>query len=234
MPHHRFFIHEDLEKGKNISLPPEEIRHLQVMRCKTSDVVEIINGKNILAKAEITQLHKDKAILCITDISLSSPPSFSIHLYQALTQSHRLETIIEKATELGVNKFILFPSLHAERNLSSIKELRLQKIIISALKQCGRLDLPEITFYKSLYDIKKLEGSSYFGDIRDTAPSFASHFTKKPLQNIFIGPEKGFAEEEVFYLENTLHATGIHLHSNILRAETAAICSLAQIWLSQQ
>jgi 16S rRNA (uracil1498-N3)-methyltransferase len=129
----------------------------------------------------------------------------------------KLELVIEKCTELGADRFFLYGAQFSEKgDLSEHQLERLQHIAISAMKQCGRLDLPPIHLLKFEALFKENE-PLYFGDTRE-APS--AEKCKGPL--LFItGPERGFSKRELELLD--LKGKGVRLHKNILRAETAPI-----------
>jgi len=231
MPHNRFFIDAAFEKGKTVTFPPEEKHHLTVMRCKVHDQVELINGRNQLAMATILSLTTDSADLKIDEITTLKAPTVSVNLYQAFCHFNRLDSILEKCVELGVTSFYLYHSSLSEVKIPANRDKRLKKVITSAMKQCGRLDLPKLHLLKEMQEITPLEGISFFGDIREKTDYLTKHFSQDKTYNIFIGPEKGFTEKEIDLLEKKYKAQGIHLHENILRTDTAAICFLSQIQL---
>ncbi|NGX46210.1 MAG: hypothetical protein K940chlam2_01396, partial [Chlamydiae bacterium] len=106
----------------------------------------------------------------------------------------------------------------------------LKAITISAIKQCGRLDLPEILVKPTLSKWEELSHPAYFGDISPEAPTLQKTWQKSDSCYFFIGPESGFSPDEITHLRR-LHAHGVTLHHNILRAETASIVALSQCFL---
>ena len=231
MPQNRFFIDAPFEKGKTVTFPPSEKHHLTVMRCKINDQVELINGRNQLARATILSLTTDSAELEINDIHTAEAPNVTVNLYQAFCHYNRLDTILEKCVELGASGFYLFSSSLSEIKIPANRDHRLKKVITSAMKQCGRLDLPKLHLLKKMDAIEKPKGLTFFGDIRENSEYLTKAFSKNNSYNIFIGPEKGFTAKEIQFLENSFEAKGIHLHPNILRTDTAAICFLSQLQL---
>jgi len=230
MPQKRFFIDITFEKGKKVTFPDEERHHLSVMRCKINDKIEMINGRNQLAKATIVSLSAKSASLVINEIFTNKAPTISINLYQSFCHFNRLDTILEKSVELGATNLYLFPSDLSEIKIPSNRKNRLKKVIISAMKQCGRLDFLNLNFLKDMKSIE-LTGTSFFGDIKKSSDYLTKHFSPDKNFNIFIGPEKGFSDRETDILENKFDAKGIHLNPNILRTDTAAICFLSQLQL---
>ena len=135
----------------------------------------------------------------------------------------KMDLILEKGTELGISEFIFFFSKNSSiKKISKNKVERMKNITISAIKQCKRLDLPNISIVKDIKKVK-LQKNSFFGDIRNNA-TFLLDILEKPIKNsilFFIGPEKGFSKEEMSFLEK--QAKGVSLSNNTLRSETAAI-----------
>lgn len=218
MPHDRFYIDAPL-KG-TLSLEGDEFRHLsRVMRKREGDEIELVNGKNALALARIDSLHKAYAELSILKTEERDPALPPLILVQALPKLSNLELIIQKGTELGVSTFYLFPStLSEKKELSDNQKKRLHHILIGAMKQCGRLDLPEIK-----WGLPKLEGNVYYGDLSEKAPSLASIGVLPAT--LIVGPEKGFTEEEIEKFAEK--GKGASLGPYILRTETAALAGLA-------
>jgi len=225
MAENRFFLDAHFLKGSDHLLIGEEHHHLsKVMRNEVGDTVELVNGKNQLAIAKITRLEKRETHLHLENVT-EKKPSTSLILAQGLTRPKNLDLIIEKGTELGATAFYLFPAERSEKKeLSDNQKIRLKTLSISAMKQCGRLDLPTIELMPPLKEWEPLKGRLLFGDLSPNAPPL----TSSPEEaTIFIGPEKGLSPSEIDLLQNTLNAKGIRLSRNILRAETAAICSLS-------
>lgn len=219
------FFSESLEK-KRITIKGEEFFHIfKVMRCKTGEVIELINGKNIFSLAKIISIGKNSLEVEIIKKE-EKPPPFKISLLQAIISPKKMDFIIEKATELGVTNFIFFPSKYSlHRTVSKDRLKRFLSITIAAIKQCDRYDLPSISYKKNLKAVLDTITSKniLFGDIREDS-KFIKKVKKDP--HIFIGPEKGFSKDEVSLLEKN-GAEGIRINKNTLRAETAAISSIS-------
>lgn len=213
MPHDRFYIDAPLEG--NVVLDGEEFLHLsRVMRKKEGDRIELVNGKNILAQGSIEEISKREARVAVSHQEEKTPLLPSLKLIQALPKMAHLELIIQKGTELGVSHFYLYPSAYSEKKeLSNNQTRRLKTILIGAMKQCGRLDLPVLE-----WGFPSLEGDVYFGDVAPDAPSLTGASLPATL---IIGPEKGFTHEEIETLRT--QGKGVRLSPYILRAETAAI-----------
>ncbi|MES2199950.1 MAG: RsmE family RNA methyltransferase [Chlamydiota bacterium] len=233
MPVERFYLEGELNQGDDVSLKNEEFHHLaHVIRVKEGEVIELVNGKGSLATAKIKKITRHLAEVTILSSEQAPPLSYELILAQAIPRQPRLEYILEKSVELGVTKIWLFPGELSEKKILAPSHLeRAHHIITSAMKQCGRLFAPELVLAPSLFswDPKSLPKASFFGDTHPDARSFLNCLTaEKPSSLcVVIGPEKGFNPKETTWMKNTLHIQGVHLHPNILRTDTAAICSLS-------
>ncbi|EDV27354.1 Ribosomal RNA small subunit methyltransferase E [Trichoplax sp. H2] len=232
MPCYRFYLNSNLVKNGRVALQGDQLHHMKnVMRLRVGETVEIINGRNQLAQARIdayqgNQIAHVNIDQVLTQLVLDKP---RINLIQPLIRSKGLDLVIEKCTELGVSHFYLYASELGEiSQFSSARCKKLTEIAISAIKQCGRLDLPTLTFADRLHNLK-LQSNVHpicFGDTRhlDNAQvGFTPQSTLAQCKTVCIGPEKGFSDKEINYLENQLGATGIKISPFILRSETASI-----------
>lgn len=231
MPAHRFFLDTPLT-GAVETLEGEEFHHLKnVMRARTGHTIEIVNGKGVLARGRVVEIKRESAAIEITQRKSEPPPAMQLILAQALIRPVLLDWVIEKGTELGVAQFWLFPGdLSEKKELTYNQHKRLQTLIASALKQCGRLYLPTLEVRPPLSQWDRPEETILFGSLAPEAVPLRSTY-RSPIIMV-IGPEKGLSPEESTVLEKNLHAKPVSLHRNILRAETAAICALSL--LSQQ
>jgi 16S rRNA (uracil1498-N3)-methyltransferase len=230
MPHNRFYIDALLHTNAQLFMEGEEAHHLmRVMRKQEGEVIELVNGRNQLAQATILTIEKRGIRLKLVQVEEERPPSRAVIMCQAIPRTNRLDLIVEKGTELGMTALWLFPGERSEKNrLSETQLKRLGHIAIAAMKQCGRLDLPEIILKPPLSQWKSLELPSYFGDISSQAQPFLSMYQKEEGVLFFIGPESGFTEKEEQHL-SYLGAKGVNLHANILRTDTAPLVALSLI-----
>jgi 16S rRNA (uracil1498-N3)-methyltransferase len=229
MPYDRFYIDAPLKKEDTVLLAETELHHLAVSRARVGQSVELINGKGRLANATLLTLDKREARLKVDSAHEESHPSKQIILAQGLPRMNHLEWIVEKGTELGVSQFWFFPGHLSEKDsLSSNQQTRLQHLLLSAVKQCGRLHLPEIVMNPSLETWEPLTGTVLFADPSEEVPFLwqAPIATLSPII-LFIGPESGFAPREAVHLVEVLKATKVRLHTNTLRTETASLAGLS-------
>ncbi|MCI0382456.1 MAG: 16S rRNA (uracil(1498)-N(3))-methyltransferase [Chlamydiae bacterium] len=227
MPENRYYLNLPLLPGEKVLIKELEFHHLKVLRKKRGDPVELINGKGILAKGSILALEKSHAQVVVESVHRENPFSPKFILAQAIPKWNRLEPIIEKGTELGCFAFWLFPSENSEKKtITSTQLQRMEHLSISAMKQCGRLYLPEIKLMPTLEKWPKLEGRVFFGDLSPQSIPWKEKGAGSPLF-FFIGPESGFSASERASLLTHLLATPISLHPHTLRVDTAAIVAMA-------
>lgn len=240
MPSERYFLETSFKVNEHQELKGSEFHHLaHVMRARKGDVVELVNGQGALAQATVEDLKKDKGLLKIEQVDHEPAPPCRLILAQALPKSNRLDLILEKGTELGVDSFWLFPGQHSVQKECYPSQIERARIVtIAAMKQCGRLYLPSICFKPSIEKWENLSNmTSFFGDLDPNAPLFETAWKKLASPSFpivfIIGPEGGLSQQEEQSLRDQ-GATGVKLHANILRTETASIMALSLLshWLT--
>ena len=227
MPHERFFLNALFEPHASFNLTESEFHHLvNVSRCRTQDTIELVNGKGQLGVAIIDKIEKKQALVIVDSLFEEPPVKQKIILAQAYPRAGRLDTILEKTTELGVTDIWLFSGEKSERKEASSS--RIESILISAMKQSGRLYLPNIHQAPLIQQWKTLPCTTYFGDFAEGLPSLRELDVGKEDVMIVIGPESGLTEKEVTALKS-LGAKGVSLSKNILRTDTAAIIAVGYL-----
>lgn len=233
MPVNRFFIDKDLQEDSHVIIEGDEFHHLRdATRTKAGEAVELINGRGSLAEGVVTDLKKASATIQVNSCHFQDREKGEVILVQAVPRMNRLDTIIEKATELGATAIRLFMGDRSERKeLSESTFQRVQKIAIAATKQCGRLYLPEISAFGSLEESVDEDSSLFFGDVNPSAPLFIEEWNRlSPIRKsaFVIGPESGLSDEEEAFLKSK-KAAGVKLADNILRTDTAPILAIGLI-----
>lgn len=223
MPENRFYAPIKLKNGDIIEVGQDEHSHLQVMRKKIGDPIELVNGKNQLAQGVIQSMGKKNTLAQILAVETSPPPPRQLILAQPFLRPKNLDLVIEKGTELGATAFWLFPSDKSDKkSLTPTQVLRLKNLTIAAMKQCGRLDLPPIQLYPSINElVTKPSASCFVADPQSRVP----YVPTKTDTILIVGPESGFSAREIYFLNS--FATAVCIHNNILRAETASLCFLS-------
>lgn len=202
------------------------------MRLSQGDSVRIFNSERGEWQATISKCHKRTVEL--TADSLLRPPVETRDLWLLFAPIKRtpLEWLLEKATELGATR--LMPILTDHTQVRSLNSERLEAIVIEAAEQCERLDVPQLLAPMHLSQLLASWNATrrlLVALEREDAPPLTKIASKGCA--IFIGPEGGFSDAEKQLLSRQDFVQPFTLGQNILRAETAALSSLA-IWQSTQ
>ncbi|MBI5700413.1 16S rRNA (uracil(1498)-N(3))-methyltransferase [Candidatus Saganbacteria bacterium] len=241
---HRFFVGSDQISNNIITISGSDVNHIKnVLRMKLGDQIEVFDSKENSYLAEITLFSPNNQRLNAAVIKkLNRPDTTSgqepnITLAQCLPKAKKMDLIVQKATELGVNS--IFP-VTSERSVPKIEEKsdkkisHWQKIAKEASEQSGRSRIPKIEPLTSFSDLVKT-GKNY--DLAlipwegEKTNRLKDIVTKKHSGKILvvIGPEGGFSKEEISIaqLEGLI---SISLGKRILRTETAGIVLLSQLF----
>lgn len=226
MPVERFYTPLSIKEGDTIEITEQEFHHLaHVIKMKKGEHAEIVNGRGVLGKGVLTNVGRRSAALEISSTKKESSKETQTILVQALPRKNRLDNIIEKVTELGIDAIWLFPGEESERQeFSPAMEKRLSLVCIGAMKQSGRLYLPEVRFLPLLKEWKIFPDHAFYGDVNPEAPLFLEQMNPSHSLYFFVGPERGFSNEEEKLLKEA-GVIGVTLHRNILRTDTAAIAA---------
>ncbi len=232
MPAERYYADVPLDENEVVRIEGDEAHHLiKVMRGRPGDMLELVNGKGVLALATVLSVGKSGVDLKVLERVAEAPKPTPIIIAQALPKLNRIDVIVEKGTELGMTALYFFPGELSEKSeISALQEKRFKNLAISAMKQCGCLYLPEIEIRPRLKEWKTIPHTGFYGDVDPKAPHFLKALQEGKSSGIifFVGPEKGFSVSETHHLKN-LNVKGVNLHPNILRTDTASLCVLSQL-----
>ncbi len=218
----------------HVELDGTEAHHLtKVLRGKIGDKIELFNGKGLSADAEVVEVKKRTAMLKLISASrLTSKTQPEIVVAVASPKGDRLRWMIEKMTELGVDRFIPLKTTRSVVDPSESKLEKLEQTVIGACKQCRRDWLLEIDDTCPLGQLSsRLNTNSawvVWGDA--DGPSWSTVTRPHPQTQqlvAIVGPEGGFTEQEKVELRESSFSP-ISSSRNVLRIETAAI-SLATL-----
>ena len=214
MPSNRYYLPVDFLPHARVCLEKEELHHLAgVARAKKGERVELINGRHQLATATVVQLRQSKVDLQIETIATKSPAVRPLTLIQAILPLPKLKLITQKTTELGVSQLVFFPAARSVKGtLTPSYAKRLLQTAIAAIKQCGRLDLPQITCVHSLAALPQQKCPLFFGDVRQGALPLLKTAGASPERAIVIGPESGLSPKELDLLQIAHSAIGVQIH----------------------
>jgi len=217
---------------QTLILGGEQFNYLhKVLRLQVNNQFEIISGLPEIKTYQINKIAKDSLEAVFEKAYLqNNEPELKITIAQAMPKGEKLEYILQKCTELGAHRFILFESSKSPVKLTKLdnKLGRWDKIVESAVCQSRRNHKPTINTYNSLQGFLEKNKLPVF---------FAEPGSSKELQALqttgeivfVIGPESGFAESELLLLKK--YGEAVSLGKRILRTETAAIAVCAKLLL---
>ena len=238
----RFFVKSEQIAQNKINIIGEDVKHIKnVLRKQNGDNLEICNqktGKTYIC--EISEIREQEIINKIIEEIKSSEDRIKVDIYQGLPKADKMELIIQKSIELGVNAIIPVEMKRCVVKLDSKSESkkieRWQKIAESAAKQSGRNTIPEIRHMIKVEEIIKLKNQ--YDSIIVCYENEKENYIKNELLKlkskqeariaIVIGPEGGLEEKDVEYLKQN-GAVVVTLGNRILRTETVALNLLSII-----
>ena len=232
----RLYVAPDLSIGADVPATEGQAHYLlHVMRRRSGDTVVLFNGRDGAWAATVEPRGKRNAAFLVTSQLRPQSASPDVTLFFAPIKAARLETLIEKATELGVTA--LMPVITQHTIVNRVNIARLTAIAIEAAEQCERLTVPQIAEAATLETIAAwqrahpdvpvfvLDEAAARGGGGATPLPIALSRSKGPAAFV-VGPEGGFSADERARL-GALATTGVTLGPRILRAETAGIAVLA-------
>jgi 16S rRNA (uracil1498-N3)-methyltransferase len=228
----RLFAPVDLPLGGEIRLPERVARHLSVLRLRGGDAITLFNGRGGEFTAELTRASARDAIarvLSKQDSERESP--LSITLAQCVSAGDRMDTTVQKATELGVSNIVPIAS---ERSVVKLSGDRADKrvahwrnVVIAACEQCGRNRVPEVA---RITDIGAFLDALGIGGLRLLlAPGADLSLKQLPRPEkamLLVGPEGGLTAQERGQAERA-GFVAVRFGPRVLRTETAPLAAIA-------
>lgn len=241
---HKFFTPRELINENEARIIGDDVKHImKVLRLTNGEEVVINNCEGIEYLATIESVSKQEVILSIIEkLENNNESEIKIVLFQGLPKSQKMDLIVQKGTELGINEFVPVITARVDVKLKGeFKKLdRLNRISLEAAKQSKRSLVPKVVepieFENVLNEIDKLdlmivpyENAEGFGvkklveDLRKN-----NSIDKIKTVGILVGPEGGFEEEEIVKLKDK-GAYIVTLGKRILRTETAGFVATSLI-----
>ena len=228
----RLHVTSSLSVGGAVAPTLDQSRYLtQVMRLKAGDDLLVFNGRDGEWRASIAEVLKKGVILRAEEQVRPQTYGADLELIVAVVKKARVETIVEKAAELGARRVRLV--LTKRTNADRIRLDRLDAIAEEAAEQTGRMDVPAVddpVKLDALLDSWQAGRRLMFCDETGGAPAIAAlGAAGAGPWSILIGPEGGFSPEERERLRALPFTTAVSLGPRILRADTAAIAAMT-LW----
>ena len=223
----RIFYPEKLSINLETNLDKSQSYYLlKVMRIKRGDTISVFN-KSGEWKSIITETIKSIVYFKVTEQLRQKEIEQEMWLAFSPIKSNYFNFMIQKATELGVTKFL--PIISERTIVRKINNERLDKIIIESCEQSNRINVPSIEKSQSLEKFlsHNLDINLIFGDL-NTKNKKIKFYNSKP-NCLLIGPEGDYSSNEIKKILNYKGSQSIKLSDNILRSETAVISALSVI-----
>jgi len=239
---HRFYLPPDQCRGAMLALTGSESHHAsRVLRVRNGERVTVLDGAGGERICEVAGVDKRSVQLAVLEKKLAAPPSFHIALLQAIPKGRLFESIIQKATELGVARIVPILAERVTMRLdpteAAEKTEKWRQAAIEAIKQCGSAWLPAVESpltpqqflaRQESHDLA-LVGSLHPGarHPRECLREFQMRTASGPRTvAVWIGPEGDFTASELAAIQAAT-AQPITLGPLVLRTETAAIYCLS-------
>ena len=222
----RIFYPEKLSINLETNLTKSQSHYLlKVMRIKQGETFSVFN-KSGEWKSIVTEISKSSLYFKVVEQLRQKDKEQDIWLAFSPIKSNYFNFMIQKATELGVTKFL--PIIFDRTVVRKINKERLEKIVIEASKQSNRINVPTIEDVQDLDGfLKKNSMDLIFTDLNSNIKKIdKSKFTDKPVC-IIIGPEGDFSETEREKILSFKGVQPIKINENILRSETAVISAIS-------
>ena len=244
----RFFVepeHLNLD-DKTLYIDGEDVKHIsKVLRYGQGDEIEVCDSNGHEYICRIESIDKTRIDLSIVDeVDINRESRIRVSLYQGVPKSTKMDIILQKLTEAGVDEIVLVNTKRSVVNIKGDKADRKfdrwERIIYEAAKQCKRGMIPKLrgilSFKEALEDMGKNDINICPYEVEKSLgikEALQTGQVKKILENkdevrvgIFIGPEGGFAEEENEMVK-TAGIASVTMGPRIFRTETASIVATA-------
>ena len=235
---YQFFVEDEQVQQDRICIVGSDVNHIgHVLRMKTGEKIRISDQSGRSYFCRILEITEEEVWAQIEDTDeMGTEFSHKVYLFQGLPKSDKMELIIQKTVELGVYTVIPVAMKNCVVKLddkkAKSKVTRWQAIAESAAKQSKRSLIPEVKMpmsykeavaYAKELDVKLVPYENEHGMAGTKAAM--EQIKKGESVAVFIGPEGGFAPEEIALVQDEMQL--ISLGKRILRTETAGIAALA-------
>ena len=234
----RFFVPTEDLHDEEITLRGDNVAHAKVLRLKIGEQVLVCDGNGSECICTVREISVSQLLLNVISRQASTTEAnVNVSIYMALPKADKLEHVIQKATELGANEIVTFPSARcvSKPDEKSIKKKleRWQKIAASAAEQSGRGKIPEVIALPSFAAALSRAAEAdlpilFYENEHATTLRMALESGEYTSVSLLSGPEGGFETKEVEMAKDA----GLKictLGKRILRCETAPLCGLSAV-----
>ena len=232
MSHTRLFVEHRLGPGAELGLGAEAARYLgRVLRLQAGDVLSVFNGNDGEWRASILAIGKDRVALQVGEALVTNTESaLRIHLVQGISRGERMDFVVQKATELGVERITPVLTDHGTVRLDAARAAKRrdhwQRVARSACEQSGRTRPPRLDLPVPLNTWFGAAGGPGLIFVPGATATLSECAVPDGGLCLLVGPEGGFSERE--YKDASLAGfSPVSLGPRTLRTETAAVAALA-------
>lgn len=236
------FVDQSVKIDDTFMVEGEDARHLlQVLRMRQGEQLRVSTHEGDNYLCQIESADKGQVTLRVLEEVASTELGKRIYLFQAIPKGDRMETVIEKAVELGVYEIIPVEMKYCVVKLDDKKKAsrlkRYQSIAEAAAKQSKRSSIPKIhdfmTYAEAVTYARQCDERIVpyeCAEGMEATKRALAQMTDATSISIMIGPEGGFADEEIEAVREDMDV--ISLGSRILRTDTAAITTMSMVMLA--
>jgi len=226
----RLFHPENITENTTSLLSKEHTHYVaNVMRMKRGSNINFFNKEGEWL-SEIIFLDRDRVEVKFLNKTKESSKLSNIELAICLVKKNPMETILQKATELGVSR--ITPIISERTEVKELNYERAQKIVIEATEQSNQLNPPEVSEVIKLKDfLEKLDSRDkfLFPDVNSQNNLQKKDVEGETLKIILIGPEGDFSPSERETILAKVNTTSFSISKNILRSDTAVITAISLV-----
>lgn len=232
---HRFYVDLPLDESFIIKLPDKVVQHFYALRLQAGMEIELFNGNSYAYSAILIEITKKSATAkIISKLDVCAANGLDIRLAISIIANDKMDLIMQKATELGINQITPIISNRTQQknpNRMEKKLLHWQNIITSSCEQCGLNIIPRLNNIQS-FDNFILENGKNTNAINiilspyanDNATNNICSYTPEHII-LVVGPEGGFENQEIeLAIKNKF--IPLKFGNLVMRAETAAIAGV--------
>ena len=229
----RLYINKKISPNLMIYIKEKQHHFLKnVLRIKVQDLINIIDGVTGEWLSEVISINRDNTVLQVKKKILEIKDDADLWLIFSPIKLYRMNITIQKATELGVSRFI--PCISQNTNFTKINTRNLKMNIIEATEQSERLTLPNLQETVKLNELLEKfpsdRGLIFCNENAKNSPSIhealKNNLNKYKKWSVLIGPEGGFTDTEVETILSISSAISVSLGKRILRSDTATTAAL--------
>ncbi len=231
----RFFFDRRDRQGERVLLPEEESRHVaKVLRLSPGSEIELLDGQGEVFRGEIVAVDRRVEVRIVETVIGNVVDGRILRVGQGILKGEKMDTVVQKCTELGVVRFSPFESSRcqgkADPGQNRKRHERWQRIGLAACKQCLRPKLMQLDAPMRLAELLPEDDAElrllFWEEEKDLHLQDIPSLAEKRSVTLLLGPEGGFSREEV-ELARQLGWVTVSLGERILRAETATLTAVA-------